>query len=62
MIIGGCVNKLTGVIYGNAYYHQNLRTIVCLITTTPVPAQLTPTAATLGILGFYTPWYYLTTT
>lgn len=48
--------------YGHAYYHWNLRIIVCKVIAGPVPSQVAPTAATMMISGFYTPWYSLTTT
>lgn len=59
-VTGGCVDAATQtIIYGDAYYHDRLRTIVCKLTAT-LPAQLTPAVATLAIKGFYTPWYFLT--
>ena len=48
--------------YGNVYYHWNLRVIVCKVTAGPVPAQVAPTADTMMISGFYTPWYSLAST
>lgn len=58
---GSCVDAATLLVpLGDAYYHERLRTVVCKITAT-IAAQLTPTAVTLAIKWFYTPWYYLAT-
>jgi hypothetical protein len=57
-VASGCTDLAGTVIYGDAYYHQRLRTVVCKIILT-LPAQLTPAATRLMIQGFYTPWYYL---
>ena len=57
-IPGGCKDATNTTIYGDAYYHQRLRVIVCKLTAT-LPAQITPASATLLINSFYTPWYYL---
>lgn len=46
-------------LYGDAYYHERLRIVVCKVTTTVVPAQIAPLSATMMISGFYTPWYRL---
>ncbi len=65
-VLGGCTN-LGGVAYGDAIYHERLRTVVCKIpigSTMTIPAQLTPAAnvQTFYLKNFYTPWYFLATT
>lgn len=55
----GFCQSIGGVVYGDAYYHEKLRTIVCKVTTTVIPLQISPLSATMQIAGFYTPWYYL---
>lgn len=58
----GCKNVGKTIIYGDAIYHERLRTVVCkipLVTGISIPLQITPAAATLLFEGFYTPWYYL---
>lgn len=59
-VVGGCRNKLGTLVYGNAYYHEQIRTVVCLITNAAMPANAFPTVATIRLTGFYTPWYQLT--
>lgn len=65
MVTNGCTNPSNGaIIYGPAYYHENLWTIVCLITSTTLSASTTSNVAqgnarNLRISGFYTPYYYL---
>jgi hypothetical protein len=59
---GGCKNVGKTITYGDAIYHERLRTVVCkipLVTGVSIPLQITPAAATLLFEGFYTPWYYL---
>ncbi len=55
------MNNLKTITYGDAYYHERLRMIVCKVTTTAIPAQITPASATLLLTNFYTPWYLLAT-
>jgi hypothetical protein len=56
-----CCQPLNGPAYGDAYYHWNLRVIVCKVISGPVQPQVPPlTKATMMITGFYTPWYSLT--
>ena len=60
----GCKDSTKTVPYGDVYYHDRLRTVVCKIPLLPtpvitIPAQINPAAATLLFEGFYTPWYYL---
>jgi hypothetical protein len=57
--VNGCMNSLKTIIYGDAYYHERLRMVVCKVTTTPIPAQFAPGAATLLLTEFYSPWYLL---
>lgn len=54
-----CTNPAGTIIYGDAYYHENLRTVVCKLTA-GVPANAIPSSATFKLGGFYTPWYALT--
>lgn len=56
---GYCKSPGGTVTFGDAYYHEKLRIIVCKVTTTIVPAQISPSAATMSLSGFYTPWYRL---
>ena len=49
-----------GNIIGTAYYHENLRTIVCAFTVA-LGTNAMPTFANMMINGFYTPWYLLST-
>lgn len=56
---GACMNNAQTVVYGDAYYHQNIRAIICKVTTTTVPSQISPASATMLIKNFYTPWYLL---
>jgi hypothetical protein len=60
---GLCVDAATQlIVYGDAYYHERLRTVVCKITLAAgLVADSTPLVPTLAIKGFYTPWYYLST-
>jgi|688.fasta_scaffold607997_1 hypothetical protein len=51
-----------GGVYGDAYYHQNLWAIVCLVThnTNYIDVRADGhTTRNLRILNFYTPFYYL---
>jgi hypothetical protein len=57
-VISGCKDNL-GNIIGTAYYHENLRTIVCALSVA-LGTNPMPTFANLMILNFYTPWYLLT--
>lgn len=58
-VTSGCVDAATlTLVYGDAYYHERLRTVVCKMSTT-LAVDSTPVAATLAIKGFYTPWYFL---
>jgi hypothetical protein len=61
-VASGCRDNTNMIIYGDAIYHERLRTVVCkipLVGGITIPSQITPTAATLSFQGFYTPWYYL---
>lgn len=61
-VTGGCKDFGGTIAYGDAIYHERLRTVVCkipLVTGVSIPLQITPAAATLRLEGFYTPWYYL---
>jgi len=51
--------SMSGFVYGDAYYHENLRTIICKLVKSSVPANPIPSSATMKISGFYTPWYLL---
>jgi hypothetical protein len=55
----GCRDNL-GNIIGTAYYHENLRIIVCALTVA-LGTNSMPTFANMMINGFYTPWYILST-
>jgi hypothetical protein len=57
--VGGCMNAAKTIIYGDAYYHERLRMIVCKVINNPIPAQITPTGVSLMLTSFYTPWYLL---
>jgi hypothetical protein len=60
--MGLCNRAVAGVAgtpYGLAYYHERLRIIVCKVTNTTIPAQVSPLSATIMFSGFYTPWYRL---
>jgi hypothetical protein len=57
-VVSGCRDNL-GNIIGTAYYHENLRTIVCALTV-GLAANAMPSFANLMIMNFYTPWYKLT--
>jgi hypothetical protein len=59
-VVAGCTNFAGSVTYGDAYYHETLRIVVCLVGSNTIPANAIPTAATLRLKGFYTPWYALT--
>jgi hypothetical protein len=56
---GGCMNSAQTQTYGDAYYHERIKAIICKVTTTPIPAQISPAAYTMLITNFYTPWYLL---
>ena len=58
-ITSGCTD-LSGNVYGDAYYHQYLWAIVCKVTTNNIGVPSTSSSSrNLRILGFYTPWFYL---
>lgn len=58
-VVGGCTDKTGLTVYGDAYYHENLKTVVCLLGSNSLPANALPTVATFSLKGFYTPWYGL---
>jgi hypothetical protein len=57
--VGGCMNSAQTLPYGDVYYHERNRVIICKVTTNPVPTQISPGAYTMLINNFYTPWYLL---
>ena len=57
---GACKSADGLTVYGDAYYHENLRAIVCKIIGTTIPAQTAPLTQTMMVSSFYTPWYRLT--
>jgi hypothetical protein len=62
-VTGGCTYPGTATVYGDAYYHQNLWLIICAVTTTAVSTSGAGyTTRNLRISGFYTPFYYLSST
>ena len=59
LVAGACKTADGVTTYGDAYYHEKLRIIVCKVTTNAIPAQVSPLASSMMIEGFYTPWYRL---
>ena len=59
VVSNGCTSN-SGSVYGDAYYHESIWAIVCTVTSTTigVPGSGSVTR-NLYISGFYTPWYYL---
>jgi hypothetical protein len=56
-----CTDLSGSTVYGDAYYHYNLWTIVCMFTAALNVAS-DNTTANFRISNFYTPWYYLSST
>lgn len=59
LVAGGCKDSTKATTYGDLYYHQRLKMIVCKVTLIPIPMQLSPATANLLFTSFYTPWYLL---
>ncbi len=57
--VGACMNSAQTLVYGDAYYHERIRAVICKVTTNPVPIQISPATFTMSIKHFYTPWYLL---
>jgi len=57
--VGACMDSAQVNTYGDAYYHERLRVIICKVTTVSPAAQISPAAVTMLIKNFYSPWYLL---
>lgn len=62
-VTNGCTYPGTSTIYGDAWYHGNLWAIVCKVSPTAIGVPSGGyTTRNLRIAGFYTPFYYLSST
>ena len=55
-VASACRNTARTLIYGDAYYHPNLKIVICLLNS-PLAGNAIPSAATMTVSGFYTRHY-----